>query len=1249
MMQRLQVQISATAIAAALLATMVRLDAQPLTITHLAGSTGGPGWYDGMGSGARFQLPGAVVADAFGNPCVADTESHTIRKIVVATGEVSTLAGLAGSEGTKDGVGSAARLSHPRGVTVDGAGNVYATSYGDGRILRIAMATGEVTTLASVSGPWGIAADGAGSLFVASYGKNQILRVVIATGQVSTLAGWPSDYIGGFADGIGTAARFDDPTGLAVDGSGNVWVADTGNHRLRKIMAATGEVTTPSLTLSIDPKGVAADGLGNLFATESSCIRKIVVATGEVTTLAGSRSPSGSADGVGTAAQFEYPQGVAADTYGNLFVADTGNHAIRRIVVASQSVTTIAGSAPASGSADGVGSAARFDYPGGVAADGAGHLYVSDMGNDTIRKIVLATRSVTTLAGKAGYDGTEDGIGSAARFWAPAGMAVDGAGNLYVAERGNHTIRKIVLATGQVTTLAGRGESYGSVDGIGAAARFAEPSAVSEDGAGNLYVADTYNNAIRKVVLATGQVTTLAGKAGSSGNADGIGSAARFSWPYGVAADRSGNVYVADYGNHRIRKIVAATGEVTTLEEKGGGIAGTYGPHGIALDGSGNVYVTARNISTIRSLVLASGFVTTVAGNGQVGSADGTGTEARFSEPSGMTIDPAGTIWIADTGNSCIRKGTLGAGLADAATIDAAIGLVGETRKLDTSPRTATRWLWEQVRRPTASLAALSSTTIRDPTFTPDLPDTYIFRLTASDGSGAESITTVSLTAVNPPAGFSLTRLLPIVLDVSNGSTRYTTEMSLTNNGTSILSLSLRYTASLGSRQGSGTVTDFLAPGQQKQVADVLSYLRERGLAIPSSSEQPSQGGTLLVTCQGDSTVWPQHVSVTARTAASTTALQPVGRAGLAYSGLLATESSTSSLTLYGLRSTPNDRTNVAVFNTSADPVTLKVTVTSGTGDGRSVVFRPAETLPPYGWLQYGSAQILDENAITKGWAVIEQTSTRGSFGAYAVINDSTTNDGSFLSPVRPNVSSTTLAVPVLTETPTFRSELILANRGRSPVALVLSYTESLTPSAGTGGSIDLQLGAQEELIIPEAVDYLRSHGIHIGPRDAAPYVGSLRIRTASGASIADVFAGARTASQSPAGGQFGLFTPGVYQGQEASGSAYIYGLRSDSENRSNVAVVHTGDDSRGPILLYLQAFDGDAGGVRRGDTVSVSLSPGQWAQPVNFFKDSGVANGWVMVWTNSYSSPWIAYGVVNDGGNPGERTGDGAYVPMVK
>jgi len=366
----------------------------------------------------------------------------------------------------------------------------------------------------------------------------------------------------------------------------------------------------------------------------------------------------------------------------------------------------------------------------------------------------------------------------------------------------------------------------------------------------------------------------------------------------------------------------------------------------------------------------------------------------------------------------------------------------------------------------------------------------------------------------------------------------------------------------------------------------------------------------------------------------------------MAYSGLLETEVSTSSLTLFGLRSTPTDRTNVAVFNTSADPVTLKVTVHSGSGDGRSVVFREAETLPPYGWLQYGSARIFDGNGITKGWVTVERTSETGSFSAYAVINDSRTNDGSFVPPVRGAVAGSTLTVPVLTETPDFRSELILVNKSGSPVTLTLNYFESLSWEFSEGSMV-VQLGPLEQQIIPEAIDFLRTHGVDMGPRADMPFSGALRI-TVSGTSAENVFAGARTASQSPAGGQFGLFTPCVYSSQETSSEAYLYGLRADSENRSNVAMVNTGTDSAGPILLALLAYDGDAGGVPK-NYETVMLSPGQWYQSENFLRNSGVSNGWVKVTRMSGTAPWIAYGVVNDGGRPGERTGDGAYVPMVK
>ena len=501
-----------------------------------------------------------------------------------------------------------------------------------------------------------------------------------------------------------------------------------------------------------------------------------------------------------------------------------------------------------------------------------------------------------------------------------------------------------------------------------------------------------------------------------------------------------------------------------------------------------------------------------------------------------------------------------------------------------------------------------------------------------------------SVLGTSPPFAHSVARILPVVVDVSSISAHYTTEMALTNNTFSRLTVSMLYTASLGSREGSGTATESLAPGEQKKIADVLSYLREKGLAIPPSAEQPSQGGTLLVTFQGNGPIDPKLVSVTARTATLTSAPHPVGRAGLAYSGLLDTDSSTSSLTLFGLRSTSTDRTNVAVFNTSADPVTLKVTVHSGSGDGRSVVFREAETLPPYGWLQYGSAQILDRIGIKNGWVTVERTSATGSFNAYAVINDSKTNDGSFVPPVGGAVTGSTLTVPFLSEGPGYRSEFVLANKSDSNVTLTLDYHESDSwGGRGKEGTMTLQLGPHEQRIIPEAIDFLRTNGVDTRPRHTS---GALQI-TVSGTKTENVFAGARSGSQSPGGGQFGLFTPGVYSGAEASHEAHLYGLRTDSENETYVCVVNTGADSDGPILLQFQAYDGDAGGIAKGEPDHLTLRPGQWEWPgpmVSFFTITGVSNGWVKITRMSGTAPWIAYAEVID-----LRTGDSAYVPMVK
>jgi hypothetical protein len=534
-------------------------------------------------------------------------------------------------------------------------------------------------------------------------------------------------------------------------------------------------------------------------------------------------------------------------------------------------------------------------------------------------------------------------------------------------------------------------------------------------------------------------------------------------------------------------------------------------------------------------------------------------------------------------------------------------------------------------------------------------PGSIDFSVSAND-TGADRSTTIGIGnatfTINQSGANGVTRILPIVLDVSTATAHYVTEMSVTNNTPLSRPISIRYTASLGSKQGSGTVNDTLAPGEQRQIGDVLSYLRSKGLALPPSAVEPSQGGTLVVTFQGDG-IDPKLASVTARTAALTAPPQPVGRAGLAYSALLPTEACTSSLSLFGVRSSATDRTNVAVFSTSPDPVSLRVTVHSGTGDGKAVVLKEAETLPPYGWLQYSSSQVLDGNGITQGWVTVERTSTAGAFSAYAVINDNTTNDGSFVPPVCGAVSGAGLTVPVLVETSSFRSELIAADISGSVLdGCFLNYVESLSPDLGAGGTLAVAASPRQE-IHPEAIGWLRSYSsqagdpFEIGPAGAASYAGALRVLRLSENNGAFYF-GARTASQSPAGGQFGLFTPGISSGDEASGEAYVYGLRADAENRSNVAVVNTGGDSAGDVVLQVQAYDG-AGGVPRGGPIQVQLGPGQWSQPANFFKNSGVANGWVRVTRVSGTAPWITYGVINDGANPGERTGDGAYVPMTK
>lgn len=358
---------------------------------------------------------------------------------------------------------------------------------------------------------------GTGPVKVVVGSKNVVGPVFnyVYTVTVSTLAGIP--FQAGYAEGNGTTAQFNNPFGIAVDTAGNVYVGDYFNSRIRKITSAgvvstlagsgkEGYVDGNATTAEFGgPCGIAVDGQGNVYVADvlNNAVR-VVSSSGQVVTLAGSSSGQGGyVDGSGSFAEFNQPYGVALYGQGTIYVADAANNIIRAMTTiglvstfAGDDVTT-SGNIPQGGYVDGNASTARFYSPSGVAVDGQGNVYVADVANNRVRKI--STSGVVSTLGGNGTAGYEDGSGTATEFNYPYAVAVDGQGNVYVADRQNAVIRKIT-SSGVVSTLAGTGTS-GHVDGAGAIAEFAGPTGIALDAKGNIYVADQYSSVIRKITL----------------------------------------------------------------------------------------------------------------------------------------------------------------------------------------------------------------------------------------------------------------------------------------------------------------------------------------------------------------------------------------------------------------------------------------------------------------------------------------------------------------------------------------------------------------------------------------------------------------------------------------------------------------------------------------------------------------------------------------------------------------------------
>jgi sugar lactone lactonase YvrE len=587
------------------------------TVTTLAGNPHAPKEsLDGIGSAAHFSSPNSIAVHPSGFLYVTDAAAHVVRKVMLADGAVTTIAGAAGMSGPTNAVGTAARFNAPTGILLLPTGEVLITDQGNCAIRKMATDLTVTTAYGTIGScgntnlpvkfltPGDIARDSAGNLYVTDYCT---LRKITPGGVVTTHAGGASC---GSQNGDRSVALFDVLQGVAVDASDNIYLTDAGNRSVRKL--AGSNVTTlagsktaigdsdgpPTFNGFMRPQRVTTRPNGEVLVTDSygNTLRAVSPA-GDVTTVAGTHTPTGSLDGPVGRSRFGGVNGIMVDADGTVVVADLGEAfigSVRRI--SREGVTsTLAGGGGATGFLDGTGPEARLASPLGITGDKKGTYFVSEVGSSTIRR-VDPDGKVTTVGGLPAIYTNLDGPKGVGTFGAPSDVVRDSKGNVFAVQY-VAGIRKLA-PDGTISTVAGIAAGDGYLDGDVSVAKFNSPRAIAIDAGDNLYIADAGNFVIRKITPA-GLVSTVAGTPTVSGYTDGPRNTAKFGYVFGLAVDAKGNVFVSDYDSDAIRKI-ASDGTVSTIVgtrgargSRPGLLPGTLmGPKGIALTADGDLVVT---------------------------------------------------------------------------------------------------------------------------------------------------------------------------------------------------------------------------------------------------------------------------------------------------------------------------------------------------------------------------------------------------------------------------------------------------------------------------------------------------------------------------------------------------------------------------------------------------------------------------------------------------------------------------------